>query len=54
MRRTTTGLACFAATLLAATSAHAQGTVKIGVVMSYSGQFADPGAQAPRSSPATI
>ena len=45
MRRTTTGLACFAATLLAATSAHAQGTVKIGVVMSYSGQFADPGAQ---------
>ena len=46
MRRATTGLACFAATLLAATSAHAQGTVKIGVVMSYSGQFADPGAQA--------
>ena len=44
MRRTTTALACFAATLLAAASAHAQGAVKIGVVMSYSGQFADPGA----------
>ena len=40
-----TGLACFAASLLAATSASAQGTVKTGVVMSYSGQFADPGAQ---------
>ena len=45
MRRAMTGLACFAATLLAATSAHAQDTVKIGVIMSYSGQFADPGAQ---------
>ena len=32
-------------TLLAAASANAQGTVKVGVVMSYSGQFADPGAQ---------
>ena len=45
MRHAMTGLACFAATLLAATAANAQGTVKIGVVMSYSGQFADPGAQ---------
>src|SRR3954463_11531017 len=45
MRRAMTGLACFAATLLAATAANAQGTVKIGVVMSFSGQFADPGAQ---------
>ena len=45
MQRAMTGLACLAATLLAAASAHAQGTVKIGVVMSYSGQFADPGAQ---------
>ena len=50
MRRAMTGLACFAAALLAATSAHAQGTVKIGVVMSYSGQFADP---APRSTTAS-
>jgi branched-chain amino acid transport system substrate-binding protein len=45
MQRTTTGLAIVAATLLAATSAYAQGTVKVGVIMSYSGQFADPGSQ---------
>ncbi len=49
MRRAMTGLALFAATLLATISAQntaqAQGTVKIGVIMSYSGQFADPGAQ---------
>src|SRR5829696_5274393 len=45
MRRTMTGLAIATAALLAATSAHAQSTVKIGVVMSYSGQFADPGSQ---------
>src|SRR4029078_5268476 len=45
MRPATTGLALIAATLLAATSANAQGTVKIGVIMSYSGQFADTGAQ---------
>jgi branched-chain amino acid transport system substrate-binding protein len=40
-----TGLACLAATLLAATSAHAQGTVKVGAILSYSGQFADTGIQ---------
>src|SRR5215207_1648289 len=45
MRRATTGLACLAATLLAATPALAQGSIKIGVIMSFSGQFADPGAQ---------
>ncbi|MEA2980739.1 MAG: branched-chain amino acid transport system substrate-binding protein, partial [Alphaproteobacteria bacterium] len=49
MRRATTGLACFAFSLLAATAAQttafAQGTVKIGVIMSYSGQFADTGTQ---------
>ena len=49
MRRAMTGLAITAAVLLAATSAHAQGTaqgtIKIGVVMSFSGQFADPGSQ---------
>ena len=45
MTRATTGLALFAATLLAATAAHAQGTVKIGVIMPFSGQFADTGAQ---------
>ena len=45
MRRAMTGLACLAAMLLAATPALAQGTIKIGVIMSFSGQFADPGAQ---------
>jgi branched-chain amino acid transport system substrate-binding protein len=45
MPRITTGLACLAATLLAATSAHAQGTVKVGAILSYSGQFADTGIQ---------
>jgi branched-chain amino acid transport system substrate-binding protein len=45
MQRAMTGLAIATAALLAATSAYAQGTVKIGVIMSYSGQFADPGSQ---------
>jgi len=45
MRRAMTGLACLAVTLLAATSASAQGTVKIGLVCPFSGQFADPAAQ---------
>jgi branched-chain amino acid transport system substrate-binding protein len=44
MKLATTGLACLAATVLAAT-AYAQDTVKVGVVMSYSGQFADTGVQ---------
>ena len=43
--RAMTGFTMIAAALLAATGAQAQGTVKIGVVMSFSGQFADPGAQ---------
>src|SRR5882757_2847941 len=49
MKQATTGLALSAALLLAATvaedQAQAQGTVKIGVVMSFSGQFADTGTQ---------
>src|ERR1700712_4783274 len=48
MRRAMTGLACLSAALLAAVSApeaHAQATVKIGLIMSFSGQFADTGAQ---------
>ena len=45
MRRAMTGLACLAVTLLAATSANAQGTVKIGLICPFSGQFADPAAQ---------
>src|SRR5271156_5839971 len=34
-----------AAATLAATAGHAQGTVKIGLIISYSGQFADTAAQ---------
>ena len=45
MPRAITGLALFAAALLAATAAGAQGTVKIGLICPYSGQFADPAAQ---------
>jgi branched-chain amino acid transport system substrate-binding protein len=45
MRKTFAGMGAVAAAMLAAATAHAQQTVKIGVVMSYSGQFADPGAQ---------
>jgi branched-chain amino acid transport system substrate-binding protein len=41
MRKLFSGIAGVAAALLLATSAHAQNTVKIGVIMSYSGQFAD-------------
>jgi branched-chain amino acid transport system substrate-binding protein len=39
------GAAAVAAGLLAATAADAQDTIKIGVILSYSGQFADPTAQ---------
>ena len=45
MRRAMSGLACLVGTLLAATSANAQGTVKIGLICPYSGQFADTAAQ---------
>ena len=41
MRKITYGLVGAAFTALAATAAQAQGTIKIGVVMPYSGQFAD-------------
>src|SRR3989304_9216884 len=34
-----------AAALAAAAPAYSQGTIKIGLIMSYSGQFADPAAQ---------
>jgi branched-chain amino acid transport system substrate-binding protein len=44
MHRTSVGFAALAVAILAATTASAQ-SVKIGVVMSYSGQFADPGSQ---------
>ena len=45
MRQTLVGFAGFAAALLALAPAEAQQTIKIGVIMPYSGQFADPGAQ---------
>ncbi|MEI8153743.1 MAG: ABC transporter substrate-binding protein [Hyphomicrobiales bacterium] len=45
MHRAMTGLACLATIFLATASANAQSTVKIGVIMSYSGQFADTGTQ---------
>lgn len=44
MKRLSTALIGAAAILLGST-AHAQDTVKIGVINAYSGQFADPGAQ---------
>ncbi len=40
-----TGIAAAAAAILAVASANAQAPLKVGVVMSFSGQFADPGAQ---------
>ncbi len=47
MRRSFVGiLAGLAAGLLASATAHAQGTVKVGLMLPFSGQFADPGAQA--------
>jgi branched-chain amino acid transport system substrate-binding protein len=45
MKKMILGFAGIAVAALAAPSANAQQSVKIGVVMSYSGQFADPGAQ---------
>jgi len=45
MRRMLTTLAGVAAALIAAAPAHAQGTVKIGLIMPYSGQFADVATQ---------
>ena len=46
MRRIVAGLAGIAATAFAFSSAGAQQTIKIGLILPYSGQFADPGAQA--------
>ncbi len=45
MRKTLVGFAGIAAAVLAVTSAHAQQTIKVGVILAYSGQFADPSAQ---------
>ena len=46
MRQTLVGFAGFAAAILAVAPADAQQTIKIGLILPYSGQFADPGAQA--------
>jgi branched-chain amino acid transport system substrate-binding protein len=46
MRKTLVGLAGMTAAILAASPASAQQTIKIGVILPFSGQFADPGAQA--------
>ena len=45
MDRTVLGLGCAVALLLGGSSAHAQGTVKIGLINVLSGQFADAGIQ---------
>ena len=45
MARTVLGLGCAVALLWGASSAHAQGTVKIGLINVLSGQFADAGIQ---------
>ena len=45
MRKALVGFATIAAAVLAVTSAYAQHAIKIGVILAYSGQFADPSAQ---------
>ena len=45
MKRALLGTFSFAAALLVATAAGAQNTVKVGLIMAYSGQFADTAAQ---------
>src|SRR5215212_4414517 len=45
MRRLLAGLACLAAASLLAAPAGAQGTIKIGLILPYSGQFADTATQ---------
>ena len=45
MRKSFITMSAVIAATVAAGAANAQGTVKIGVIMSYSGQFADTGAQ---------
>jgi branched-chain amino acid transport system substrate-binding protein len=45
MRRLLMGLSIIAISMCAASAAQAQGTVKIGLILPYSGQFADLAAQ---------
>jgi branched-chain amino acid transport system substrate-binding protein len=46
MRRTLVGFAAVAAAIFGVAPADAQQTIKIGLILPFSGQFADPGAQA--------
>src|SRR5262245_1433011 len=46
MRRTLAGFAALAAAIFGIAPVHAQQTIKIGLILPFSGQFADPGAQA--------
>jgi branched-chain amino acid transport system substrate-binding protein len=46
MRTALVGLAALAAAIVGVSPADAQQTIKIGLILPYSGQFADPGAQA--------
>ena len=45
MRRAKIRIASFAAVLLTAGVAHAEGTVKVGLICPFSGQFADTSGQ---------
>ncbi len=45
MRKALVAFANIVAAVLAVTSAQAQQTIKIGLILAYSGQFADPSAQ---------
>src|ERR671937_1393651 len=45
MRKALVGFANIFAAILAVSSAQAQQTIKVGVILAYSGQFADPSAQ---------
>jgi branched-chain amino acid transport system substrate-binding protein len=48
MRRTIIGIFCLFALFAGLSSAQAQGTIKIGIIDPFSGQFADPGIQLDR------
>jgi len=45
MRKAVLGVACFVALQLISLVAHAQSAVKIGLIMTYTGQFTDAAAQ---------
>ena len=45
MLKVRVALSCVAALLLGVAGAHAEGTIKIGIIAPYSGQFADTGVQ---------